>query len=132
MNSKSRRIRSLLLILYLNRQRSCRRKRVWSYQWLLNRKQEYAGNLNLMDELEKEHPEEFINFVRMNPVQFNYLTTLVTPLLRRKDTNWRSAIPVRMRLAITLRFLATGQYIKKTCINIFKINYLNNYYFTIL
>ena len=62
-----------------------------------------------MDELEREQPEEFINFVRMNPVQFNCLTTLVTPLLRRKDTNWRSAIPVRMKLAITLRFLATNQ-----------------------
>ena len=34
-----------------------------------------------MDELEKEQPKEFINFVRMNPVQFNYLSTLVTPIL---------------------------------------------------
>ena len=85
-----------------------------------------------MDELEKEQPEEFINFIRMNPVQFNCLTTLVTPILRRKYTNWRRATIVRMKLAITLRFLATGQYIKKTCINILKINYLNNYYFTIL
>ena len=90
MNTKSHLIKSLLSLLYLNRQTSYRSKRVWSYRWLLNRQQDYAGNFNLMDELEKEQPEDFINFVRMNSLQFNYLSTLVTPIIRRKDTNLTS------------------------------------------
>ena len=102
----------LLQILYLNRLRRHRNKRkIWSYQWLINRKEKYVGSFNLMAELDEEQPEEYYNFVRMNSVQFNYLAKLVTPILYRKDTNWRKAISVKMRLAITLRFLATGAYI---------------------
>ena len=43
-----------------------------------------------MDELEKEQPEDFINFVRMNSLQFNYLSTSVTLIIRLKDTNLTS------------------------------------------
>lgn len=40
---------------------------------------------------------------------FNSLVSLVEPSLRRQDTVMREAIPVGERLAITLRYLATGQ-----------------------
>ena len=75
-------------------------------------------NFNLMDELEKGQPEEFINFVRINSIQFHYLSTLVTPILRRKDTNWRKAILGRMKLTIT----ATN--IKNNCFKLIYIIYL--------
>ena len=40
---------------------------------LLDRKNKYARASNLLNELEKEKQNEFINFVRMTPNQFHYL-----------------------------------------------------------
>ena len=59
-------------------------------EWLLDRKNKYAGasNLlmfvNLLIELEKEQPNEFINFVRMTPNQFNYLVNHIKPMISKK------------------------------------------------
>ncbi|KAJ8973881.1 hypothetical protein NQ317_019294 [Molorchus minor] len=36
----------------------------------------------------------------------------VGPMIRKKDTKWRKGIPTNERLAITLRFLATGDSFK--------------------
>ena len=39
---------------------------------------------------------------------FTHLLTAVTPLIEKKDTQFRDAIPPKERLTSTLRFLATG------------------------
>ena len=106
---KNKKRNSLLKLLYINRLRR-RKRRLWSYEWLLDRKNmhKYAGASNLLKELEKEQPNEFINFVRMTPNQFHYLVNQIKPIIRKKNTNWRKCIDVETRLAITLRFLATG------------------------
>lgn len=44
----------------------------------------------------------------MSSADFEYLINLVGDRISKKDTNYRQAIPVKERLAITLRFLATG------------------------
>lgn len=44
----------------------------------------------------------------MSSEDFEKLINLVGHRIAKKDTNYREAIPVRERLAITLRFLATG------------------------
>lgn len=44
----------------------------------------------------------------MSPDRFQHLLSLVCPIIAKKDTNMRKAIPAAERLAITLRFLATG------------------------
>ena len=44
----------------------------------------------------------------MSPDRFDHLLSLVKPLIEKKDTNFRKAISAQERLAITLRFLATG------------------------
>ena len=49
------------------------------------------------------------NFVRMNAATFETLLNMVAPLIFPKDTNMRGAIPPGERLALTLRFLATGE-----------------------
>ena len=51
----------------------------------------------------------YFRFFRMSPQSFDYLLTLVGPRIRKKDTNFRKAIPPAERLAITLRFLASGE-----------------------
>ena len=44
----------------------------------------------------------------MSPTLFEELLTYVAPLITKKDTNMRSAIGPDQRIALTLRYLATG------------------------
>lgn len=44
----------------------------------------------------------------MSPDRFDVFLSLVKPLIEKKDTNFRKAISAQEKLAITLRFLATG------------------------
>ena len=51
----------------------------------------------------------YFRFFRMSPQRFDHLLTLVGPRIRKNDTNFKEAIPPAERLAITLRFLASGE-----------------------
>ncbi|GIY41781.1 nuclease harbi1-like protein [Caerostris darwini] len=44
----------------------------------------------------------------MTPIQFDHLLTLVRPAISKKNTNYRESIQTKDRLALTLRFLASG------------------------
>lgn len=48
------------------------------------------------------------NFLRMTSCDFEWLIGQLGHRIGKKDTNCRKAIPVKERLAVTLRFLATG------------------------
>ncbi|KAJ8914051.1 hypothetical protein NQ315_017570 [Exocentrus adspersus] len=48
------------------------------------------------------------NFTRMTLADFEYLVALISPKVEKTDTHLRQAITVKERLALTLRFLATG------------------------
>ena len=61
-----------------------------------------------MRELRETDSFSFKNFVRMDGESFSALLEQVSPLLEKQDTNMRKAIPPGERLALTLRFLATG------------------------
>ncbi|CAK1578598.1 unnamed protein product [Parnassius mnemosyne] len=63
-------------------------------------------------ELIQEPSGEFENFHRMSLTDFNYLLSKVLPLISKQDTHLREAIPAKIRLAVTLRFLATGDSFK--------------------
>ncbi len=52
--------------------------------------------------------EGFYGLMRMYPDFFHYLERRLTPRLLKKDTNWRRALPVGLKLGLTLRYLATG------------------------
>jgi hypothetical protein len=61
-----------------------------------------------MKELQLEDASGFRNFMRMEPELFHELVARVGPRLEKHDTNWRKALDAGIKLAITLRFLATG------------------------
>jgi len=69
---------------------------------------EFGHYHNLMAELEREHHGDFINYLRMDPAMFHELLQRLTPRLTKKDTKWRPALQPGLKLAITLRFLASG------------------------
>jgi hypothetical protein len=50
----------------------------------------------------------FKNFTRMSTEDFFVLLESVGEIISKKDTRFREAIPAKLRLAVTLRFLATG------------------------
>lgn len=50
----------------------------------------------------------FKNFLRMSSSDFEFLIVKVGPRICKLDTNYRKAIPVQEKLAVTLRFLASG------------------------
>lgn len=50
----------------------------------------------------------FQNFTRMSSTDFEELLSMVGPIIRKTNTNMREAIPEKVRLAVCLRYLASG------------------------
>lgn len=91
---------------YENRRRR-RMRSVWVRDWV-RRRNELGCYSKLLRELENEVPQLYKNFLRMNIADFNNLLEIVSPLIKKENSNMREAIPPGERLALTLRFLATG------------------------
>jgi hypothetical protein len=51
---------------------------------------------------------QFHNFTRMHSDDYHLLLNLIGPKIARKNTVFSEAISLQERLAVTLRFLATG------------------------
>lgn len=102
----------LLLVEKEERQRR-RRKRIrrnrtkWVQSWILQR-QAQAVSPTQCRELEFSETSDFKDFARLFPVQFHALKELISPLIRRQNTNYRDCISVEERLTVTLWYLATG------------------------
>ncbi|GFX22000.1 protein ALP1-like [Trichonephila clavipes] len=65
-----------------------------------------------MKELALEDSESYRRFLRMDVSTFEELVALVSPSIERKNTSMRKAIPASERIALTLRYLATGSEIR--------------------
>ena len=61
-----------------------------------------------MRQFEEFEQKKYVNFVRMSPALFNELLEMCRPYLEKKKTNCREPHPPGLKLAVTLRFLATG------------------------
>ena len=88
------------------------RKRAKKSCWVqpyLARRMELGNYDNLMKELRNETPELFMNFTRTSACLFDEICEKITPLIEKEETFFRKPLPPGLRLAITLRFLATGE-----------------------
>ncbi|MCM8858028.1 MAG: transposase family protein [Candidatus Thiodiazotropha sp.] len=93
--------------LAANRRGRRRRRRYWVKPWLLRRP--LLGQYErLMHELRDEDLPAFRNFVRVEPAMFQELIARLGPRITKNDTWYRKALDPGLRLAITLRYLASG------------------------
>ena len=83
----------------------------WVKDWIKNRESQGAFH-QLMKEISFIDTLSYRNFVRIDATTFEELLTMISPRIHRQDTVMRKAICPGERLAITLRFLATGKYIQ--------------------
>ena len=81
-------------------------RRKWIRDILSKRQEEGAFSL-LIPRLMSDKPH-YRNYFRMSYETFSLLLSLVEPDLNRTDTQMRQCVSATERLAITLRYLATG------------------------
>ncbi len=78
---------------------------------MLEKHDEHGCFVNLVNELKCEDLSSYKNFLRMTPENFEEILAQITPKIQKQDTKFHAAIPPAERLAVTLRFLATGIFI---------------------
>ena len=101
-------LNAALAAFYLNRNgRRARRRQYWVRPWI-GRRLEFGDYDNLMQELEREARGDFVGFLRMEPQMFRELLARLTPRLTKRDTNFRKALKPGLKLAIALRYMASG------------------------
>ncbi|KAM9539910.1 uncharacterized protein ACWYII_038133 [Salvelinus alpinus] len=100
-------LRKVVLIVLLGRDQPCRKRRsVWFQSWLKSGKQ--PGEFHRLIQELRLFGEEFRSYFRLDRSQFDHLLQMVGARIARMDTNYRESISPIERLAICLRFLATG------------------------
>jgi hypothetical protein len=87
--------------------RNRKQRSVWTRRWLLRRPL-YGQYEQLMVELAAEDQAAFKNFQRVDPEMFAELLDRIAPRIQRQNTNMRQALSPGLRLAVTLRYLASG------------------------
>ena len=94
--------------LYLRRRRRRRRRsrRIWVHEILQGRLQ-HGEFHRLVQELRLDEGR-FQRYSRLDREQFDSLLSKIGSLITRQHTNFRRPIPPAERVAICLRFLATG------------------------
>ncbi|KAJ8935365.1 hypothetical protein NQ318_001342, partial [Aromia moschata] len=83
------------------------KRRVWVKPWI-NRRQNLGASSVLLKELSCEDPSAYRNHLRMSKKMFETLLEMVNSDLTKQDTNMRQALPAKLKLEVTLRYLATG------------------------
>ena len=83
-----------------------KRRTVWTRGWLLNRPL-YGQYENLLAELNQDF-RGYKNFLRISNELFEELVHHVGPHIQKITTPWKQPLSVGLRLAITLRYMASG------------------------
>lgn len=76
-------------------------------EWI-KRRNLFGASATFLKEVELEDPETFRNHLRLTTNQFQELLSVVEHSIKKKDTLMGAALEHRIKLQITLRYLATG------------------------
>nr|XP_054761139.1 uncharacterized protein LOC129267454 [Lytechinus pictus] len=82
-------------------------RRYWVRPWI-GRRRQFGLYDQLLVELRNEDQAAFKNFMRMPPEMFDELLTRVGPSITKQNTTYRDALNPGLKLALTLRHLASG------------------------
>lgn len=94
-------------ILALATKRQVKKRRCWMKRWL--RERDRYSHIVLLRDIAATEKEDYRNYFRMDEGTYNKLLQKITLYLTREDTVMRNSISVHERLALTLRYLATGR-----------------------
>ncbi|KAF0311816.1 hypothetical protein FJT64_017407 [Amphibalanus amphitrite] len=83
------------------------RRRYWVAE-VLQRRQARGEFFNLVQELRAVDPDRHHAYFRMSRETFDLLLAKIGPSITRQCTNFREPIDPAQRLAVTLRYLASG------------------------
>jgi hypothetical protein len=95
------------LLQQRRRRRRQRPRQMWVRPWI-QRRFELGIYDRLMVELRNEDPRAFHNFMRMPPAMFDEVRDRLTPHLTKQTTNFRAPLEPGLKVALTLRHLASG------------------------
>ncbi|XP_027132170.1 uncharacterized protein LOC113745002 [Larimichthys crocea] len=102
----SRRRTLALVLLLVGLQRRGRGSRVWVHS--LNQQRRRQGDFyHLVAELRLDSQRHH-QYFRMSAEQMDELLALIGPEVTRQSTNYRAAIEPKQRLAVALRYMASG------------------------
>lgn len=76
-------------------------------EWILMRLK-YGIYEKVMKHLRESDEKSFKNFVKVDLELFNEMVEDLGPRLQKRETNFRKPLSTGLKLAITLRYLATG------------------------
>lgn len=93
---------AILMLKKVRKRRNKRQRSIWMKDYLKTR------NFGIIRQLELNENILFKNFMRMSMRDFYLLLEMIKPKIIKKNTRFREAIPAEVKLAITLRYLATG------------------------
>ncbi|KAJ8883091.1 hypothetical protein PR048_014930 [Dryococelus australis] len=89
-----------------------RRRKWWARVWIAAGR---AGAATVIDrELRNKYPDDFRNMLRMSEMHFDDLLERVRPHITKTDTNMRQAVTAKLKVDVTLRYLATGDSFKSS------------------
>ncbi|XP_068211947.1 uncharacterized protein [Palaemon carinicauda] len=91
----------------MNEVKKKRKRSMWVQKWI-SRRGKHGAHAKLLRELFEEDTSSYKNSVCMSPEDFHYLLEMTSPKIRKRDTQLRKAITPSERLAVTLRFLVSG------------------------
>jgi hypothetical protein len=84
-----------------------RPRRWWVKPWIGRRKQ-LGASTQLLVELAAEDSDSYSSRLRMSEAQLDFLLQNVSYLIQKADTFLRPALSAKLKLRITLHYLATG------------------------
>ena len=88
--------------------RKIRPRRWYIREWIREREQHGHYHI-LLQQCRLRDKEYFKYLVRMEPEMFDEILARISPRIKKQDTNFKKAIEPGLKLAVTLRFMATGE-----------------------
>lgn len=104
---------TISLFREMERSRKKKKRIMWTKPWISNR-MEFGIYHALVAELQVADEVSYRNFLRMDLSSFEELLHKVGPLICKENTIMRRSIAPEERLALTLRWLASGEQNRNT------------------